>query len=264
MTDQKNQTEKNNQVLTENLGVAGGMAKMFITSPLALLLLLAFLAVGVLGMVKTPRQEDPQISVPMVDIFVNYPGASATEVESQVARPLEGIMSEITGVKHVYSASSRGHTLVTVQFKVGENFEESIVKLHDKIESNKNKMPQGIAGFIVKPVGVDDVPVVALTLWSNDVDDASLKLVALDVLQQLREVPNVSQSFIVDGRTDQLLVEILPERLATYGVSLGQVANTIRMANSERNAGSVEPSERVVKVIRKRRSKQTQTHYKHF
>ena len=245
----KNIPLENKQNKTKSLGIAGNMAKMFITSPLALLLLIAFLALGMLGMQVTPRQEDPQISVPMVDIFVSYPGATASEVESQVARPLEGIMSEITGVKHVYSASSRGQALITVQFKVGENFESSIVKLNDKITSNKNRMPQGIAGFLVKPVGVDDVPVVSLTLWSNDVDDASLKLVALDLLQKLREVPNASQSFIVDGRTDQLLIEVLPERLATYGVSLGQVANAIRMANSERDAGSVEPGDRFVKVI---------------
>ena len=245
----KNTSVENKHVSDKSLGLAGGMAKMFITSPLALLLLIAFLALGLLGMQVTPRQEDPQISVPMVDIFVNYPGATASEVESQVARPLEAIMSEITGVKHVYSASSRGQALVTVQFKVGENFESSIVKLNDKIASNRNRMPQGIAGFLVKPVGVDDVPVVSITLWSNNVDDASLKLVALDLLQKLREVPNASQSFIVDGRTDQLLIEVLPERLATYGVSLGQVANAIRMANSERDAGSVEPGDRFVKVI---------------
>ncbi|KAG1658062.1 Nodulation protein NolG [Nymphon striatum] len=223
--DQETRETENSK---HSLGLAGGMAKAFITSPLALLLLIAFLALGILGMQMTPRQEDPQISVPMVDIFVKYPGATSSEVVSQVARPLEGIMSEITGVKHVYSASSRGQALITVQFKVGEDFETSIVKLHDKIESNKNKMPQGIAGFLVKPVGVDDVPVVSITLWSNDVDDASFK---------------------VDGRTDQLLVEILPERLATYGVSLAQVANTIRMANSERNAGSVEPNDKFVQVI---------------
>ncbi len=244
---------ENSQPFEENtkqpLGLAGGMAKAFITSPLSLLLLIAFLALGLLGLQMTPRQEDPQISVPMVDIFVNYPGASAKEVESQVTRTLEGIMSEITGVKHVYSASDRGQALVTVQFKVGENFENSIVKLNDKLTSNKNRMPQGITGYLVKPVSVDDVPVVSLTLWSNDVDDATLKLLSLDLLQSLREVPNASQSFIVDGRTDQLRVEILPERLATYGVSLQQVANTIRMANSERSAGSVEPSDKFVKVI---------------
>jgi multidrug efflux pump subunit AcrB len=244
MSDKKSPDE-----IKHNLGIAGRTAKMFINSPLSLLLIIAFLAIGILGLQITPRQEDPQISVPMVDIFVSYPGASAKEVESQVARPLEGIMSEITGVEHVYSASAHGQALVTVQFDVGENFESSIVKLHDKLESNKNAMPSGIAGLLVKPKGVDDVPVVTLTLWSNEVDDAQLRLISLDLLQNLREVADTSQSFIVDGRADQLQVEILPERLPAYGVSLAQVANSIRMANSQRTAGAVEPGNKVVNVV---------------
>ena len=231
------------------LGIAGWLAKAFITSPISLLLIVAFLAIGILGLQITPRQEDPQVSVPMVDILVSYPGATTKEVESQVTRPLEAIMYEITGVEHVYSASSRGRALVTIQFTVGEDYNSSIVKLHDKIEANKNRMPSGIQGFAVKPKGVDDVPSVTLTLWSNEVDDASLRLVALDVLQSVREVKNTSQSFIVDGRADQLVIEILPERLATYGVSLDQVANAVRMANSEREAGQVEPSGHIVTIV---------------
>ncbi|CAA6808063.1 MAG: Acriflavin resistance protein [uncultured Thiotrichaceae bacterium] len=237
------------QELSKNLGLAGKTAKAFIVSPLSLLLLVAFISIGILGLQITPRQEDPQISVPMVDIYVQYPGASSEEVEDQVARPLEGLMQEITGVKHVYSASSRGQALVTVQFKVGEDFESSIVKLRDKLEANKSTMPAGVANVLAKPVGVDDVPVVTLTLWSNEVDDAQLRLLALDLLQKLREEANTSQSFIVDGRKDQVRVEILPERLATYGVSLGQVANSIRLANSERKAGSFEPGSNVIDVV---------------
>ncbi|HRJ53475.1 MAG TPA: efflux RND transporter permease subunit [Candidatus Thiothrix moscowensis] len=231
-----------------NPGMAGSMARAFITSPLSLLLLLAFFAVGVLGMWVTPRQEDPQISVPMVDIFVRYPGASAQEVENLISRPLESIMYEMTGVDHVYSYSAREQSMVTVQFIVGEQLESSLVKLYDKLESNKDKIPFGVQTPLVKPKGADDVPLVTLTLWSNQVDDANLRLVALDVLQSLREVKNTSQSFIVDGRHEELKVEILPERLATFGVSLEQVANAIRMANSERNTGAVEPDQRVFRV----------------
>ena len=244
-----NNTHSNTHNVNHDLGIAGKLAKAFITSPISLLLIIAFLAIGVLGLQITPRQEDPQVSVPMVDILVSYPGASVTEVESQIARPLEAIMFEITGVEHVYSASSRGQAIITVQFTVGEDYNKSIVKLHDKLESNKSKVPAGARGFLVKPKGVDDVPSVTLTLWSNEVDDASLRLVALDVLQNLREVKNTSQSFIVDGRVDQLIIEILPERLATYGVSLDQVANAIRSANSERSAGAVEPSGTVVTIV---------------
>ncbi len=231
-----------------NLGVAGGMAKAFITSPLSLLLLLAFFAVGILGMWITPRQEDPQISVPMVDIFVRYPGASAPEVERLISRPLESIMSEMTGVDHVYSYSAREQSMVTVQFLVGQELEASLVKLYDKLESNKDRIPMGVSPPLVKPKGADDVPLVALTLWSNQVDDANLRLVALDVLQSLREVADTSQSFVVDGRREELLVEILPERLATFGVSLEQVAGAIRMANAERNTGTVEPNQNSFKV----------------
>jgi multidrug efflux pump subunit AcrB len=231
-----------------NLGMAGNMAKAFITSPLSLLLLLAFFAIGILGLWMTPRQEDPQISVPMVDIFVRYPGASAKEVENLISRPLESIMSEMTGVDHVYSYSAREQSMVTVQFIVGQQLEPSLVKLYDKLESNKDKIPLGAMPPLVKPKGADDVPLVTLTLWSNQVDDSNLRLVALDVLQKLREVKNTSQSFIVDGRSEELKVEILPERLATFGVSLDQVAGAIRMANSERNTGSVEPDQRVFKV----------------
>ncbi len=234
--------------LSKNLGMAGGMAKAFITSPLSLLLLLSFFAIGALGLMNTPRQEDPQISVPMADIYVQYPGASAKEVESLIARPLEGILSEMTGVAHVYSISKHGMAMVTVQFDVGENFEESLVKLYNKVASNRDKIPVGVKEPLIKPKSVDDVPVVTLTLWSNQVDDASLRLVSLDLLQSLREVPNTSQSFIVSGRSEQVKVEILPERLATYGVSLDQVANTIRGANSERQAGSVEPNANSINV----------------
>ena len=138
--------------------------------------------------------------------------------------------------------------MVTVQFIVGEQLESSLVKLYDKLASNKDRIPIGVREPLVKPKGADDVPLVTLTLWSNQVDDANLRLVALDVLQSLREVENTSQSFIVDGRKDELKVEILPERLATFGISLGQVANTIMMANSERNTGTVEPDQRIFKI----------------
>ncbi|HHC75308.1 MAG TPA: efflux RND transporter permease subunit, partial [Thiothrix sp.] len=191
---------------SHNLGLAGGMAKAFITSPLSLLLLLSFFALGFLGVVGTPKQEDPQISVPMFDIFVQYPGASAKQVESLLASPLESIMHEITGVEHVYSVSHHGMAMVTVQFKVGEDDEASSVKLHNKLEANKDIVPPGVSMPLIKNRGVDDVPVVTLTLWSNEVDDANLRMLGLDVLQQLRSVPNTSQSFIVDGRNDQLTV----------------------------------------------------------
>jgi multidrug efflux pump subunit AcrB len=224
----------------KSLGIAGRTARLFITSPVTPMLLIAALLVGLMGLFFTPRQEDPQISVPMVDIFVRYPGASAVQVASLVTEPLERIMKEIPGVEHTYTATERGSAMVTVRFFVNEDMGESIVKVHDKLQSNMDKIPPDVSMPLVKPVAVDDVPVVTLTLWSEDVDDGALRTLALDLLQRLGEVPNAGKGFIVGGREDQLKVEVLPERLSGFGISLPQVAETIRTANAEKTAGDVE------------------------
>ena len=193
-----------------------------------------------MGLVLTPRQEDPQISVPMVDIFFAYHGASAEQVSSIATDPLERLMSEIQGVDHVYSSSTRDGAMVTVQFDVGEEMGPSLVKLNDKIQSNLDKIPPGVSQPLIKPKGVDDVPVVTLTLWSHEVDEAALRTLGLDVIQRLKEVDGTAQSFIVGGRSDAIRVEVFPERLAGFGIGLDQLAQTIRSANSERAVGLVE------------------------
>jgi len=238
MTDQH--TSTNSLQPPVALGVAGQMAQAFIHSPLSLLLFLAMSFMGIMGLIFTPRQEDPQISVPMVDIFVQYPGTSAKQVANLAIEPLQRIMSEIPGVKHVYSASERGQGLVTVRFEVGEVLEESIVKVHDKLQSNMDHIPPGVMPPLIKPKGIDDVPVVTISLWSEDVDDGALRTLALEVMQNLKGIPNTGQSFVVGGRAEQVLVEIKPERLSGFGISLGQVAQTIQTANSERNTGYIE------------------------
>jgi multidrug efflux pump subunit AcrB len=223
-----------------SLGIAGRTARLFITSPVTPMILIVSLLVGLVGLVFTPRQEDPQISVPMIDVFVQYPGASAEQVASLVTEPLERILLEIPGVRHTYSATERGRAMVTVRFRVGEEMGDSIVKVHDKLQSNLDKIPPNVSMPLVKPVGVDDVPVVTLTLWSKDIDDGSLRLLALDLLQKLGEVKNVGKGFIVGGREDQVKVEVMPERLSGYNISLQQVAQTIKTANAEQTAGDVE------------------------
>jgi multidrug efflux pump subunit AcrB len=228
----------------ENLGIAGNIAKQFINSPVTPLLMVAFLAIGLLGLIFTPRQEDPKISVPMVDIYVQYDGATAEQVSSLVTEPLERIMSELPGIRHVYSATMRGSAIVTVRFKVGEDLGESIVKVHDKLQSNLDKIPPGVSMPLVKPVGIDDVPVVTVTLWAQGskegVDDGMLRTLALDILQRLEEVPNTGKGFVVGGSAEQIRVEVSPERLSGYGITMGQVAETIRTANAERSAGNIE------------------------
>jgi len=223
-----------------SLGIAGRIARTFITSPVTPMILIAALVVGMMGLFFTPRQEDPQISVPMIDIFVQYPGASAEQVSSLVTEPLERIMKEIPGVRHTYTATERGKAMVTVRFFVGQEMGPSIVKVRDKLQSNLDKMPPNVKMPLIKPVAVDDVPVVTLTLWSKDVDDGSLRTLALDVLQRLGEVKDTGKGFVVAGREDEIKIELLPERLSGYGISLPQVAQTIQTANAETLAGDVE------------------------
>ncbi len=238
MTEQSN-AENHKQ---KSLGIAGGLAKAFIHSPLTPMLLIACFILGIMGVIFTPRQEDPQISVPMVDIFLRYNGASAQQVSKLATEPLERMLDEISGVDHVYSAAMRGKGIVTVQFDVGEELGPSLVKLYDKVSSNMDKIPPGVDQPLIKPKGVDDVPVVTFTLWSNDVDDSVIRLVALDVLQAISTVENTSQGFIVGGRQDQLRIEVLPEKLSGYDISLDQIANTINTANSELGLGQIETS----------------------
>ena len=204
------------------------MTAMFIHSPLTPLFLAALLLLGLLGLIITPRQEDPQISVPMVDIMFAFPGASSEQVASLATDPLERMMSEIPGVKHVYSASQRGGGMVTVQFDVGEQMEPSLVKLYDKLASNLDKIPPGVSQPLVKPRGIDDVPTVTFTLWSKELDDAGLRMVALEVMQRLKTVQDTSQSFIVGGRPETIRVEVMPERLKGYSISVGSLQRRSR------------------------------------
>ena len=231
-----------------NLGLAGQMARYFINSPLTPLLYIAMLMMGIMGYLLIPRQEDPQISVPMVDLRIQYPGASAKKVADLAISPLERIMSEIPGVKHVYSMSMRNEGIVTVQFEVGETMRDSLVKVNDKLDSNRDKMPPGVAYPKVDPVGIDDVPIITLTLWSKDlnrdgrpdVDDSQMRMLAQEVLQNLKTLSDTSEGFIVGGRKEVVKVEVLPEILAGYGISLGYVAEAIQKANSESPVGMVE------------------------
>ena len=242
-------TDKNsNQEILPDPGVAGGIAKQFIDSPVTPLLIFAFLAIGILGLMFTPRQEDPKISVPMVDVYVQYPGASAEQVTTLVTEPLERIMDEIPGTRHIYSATMRGAAIVTVRFKVGEELGASIVKVHDKLQSNLDRIPHGVAMPLVKPVGIDDVPIVTATLWSETVDDATLRRLSLDVLQRLGQVPDTGNGFITGGRREQIRIEASPERLSGHGISLDELAQTIRTANKEIDAGGIESGNRVFTV----------------
>ncbi len=225
------------------LGLAGLTAKAFIHSPLSPLLFFAMLGMGLLGLIATPRQEDPQISVPMIDIFVQYPGASTEQVVSLAVEPLARLLSEIPGVKHLYSAAEREQGIITVQFEVGEQMGPSLVKVHDKLQANQGVLPPGALPPMVKPKGIDDVPAVTLTLWSDMIDDAALRALAFKLLQNLAQIPDTGQGFVVGGRAEQIRVKVVPQRLSGFGVTLDAIAQTIQTANAERRTGHIEAAD---------------------
>ncbi|SMN16883.1 Acriflavin resistance protein [uncultured Candidatus Thioglobus sp.] len=239
-SESKIEKETSNFIDNKDIGFSGNLAKTFIHSPLSPLLFIAMMAVGIWGLIATPRQEDPQISVPMVDIFFPAPGLSSNEVASQLIDPFEKALSEIPNIKHIYSASDREYGIITIQFKVGESMGPSIVQVHSKIQSNLDLLPKGIDPPKVKPKEVDDVPSVTLTLWSEDIEDDQLRILGVSVLQHLKQVPLTGAGFVNGGRSQQMRIEILPERLSGFGVSPGQIVHAVQTANTGHTVGSIE------------------------
>jgi multidrug efflux pump subunit AcrB len=170
-------------------GLAGRLAAAWIRSKLTPLVILASLALGAFSVWKLPREEEPQIIVPMIDVFVAMPGASAREVEERVTRPMEKLLWEIPGVEYVYSTSSPGQSMAIVRFYVGQNEEESIVRLNQKMQANFDLIPPGASQPLVKPRSIDDVPILALTFWSSRYDDFQLRRVAAQVHDAVKQTP---------------------------------------------------------------------------
>ncbi|MBL7001062.1 MAG: efflux RND transporter permease subunit [Gammaproteobacteria bacterium] len=228
-------------VLTRaELGFAGRLADSFIHSPLSPLLFIAMMLVGFYGLYATPRQEDPQISVPMIDIMLQMPGASSQEISRLVVSPLERLVSEIHGVKHVYSVSDEGMGIITLEFEVGEEIERAIVLTHNKVQANLDQMPPGAEIPLIKPKEVDDVPVVTLTLWSHSMDDANLRTLAVSLMHELKQVRLTGNAFVSGGRSEQVRIDVLPEQLKGYGITIGHIAKTIKSFNTEQTVGAVE------------------------
>ena len=232
-------TEKE-QVTEMELGAAGKLAKAFIHSPLSPLLFIAMFLLGIYGLIATPRQEDPEISVPMIDIFYRMPGASAEEISKLLIGPQERVLSEIAGIKHVYSVSDKEMGIITLQYVVGEDMESALVRTSQKLASNRDMLPPGAEPAMMKPKEIDDVPVVTLTLWSSELDDSVLRALATSVQQRLKQVPKTGNTFVVGGRARQVRIDVKPERLSGYGLSMGQMAQVLQGFNTEQMVGSTE------------------------
>lgn len=219
-------------------GLAGKIAKGFMDSKLTVLLMIVFMVIGVYSSFLIPREEEPQIDVPMADIFVGYPGASPTELESRVIKPLEKMVSNIPGVDYIYSTSMKEQGMVTVQFLVGEDIERSYVKLYNELMKHMDQMPEGTTMPLVKTRAIDDVPVLGLTLWSENYDDYQLRKIANELTHEIDKVPDVSITHKIGGRSKQLRVVLDKEKMAASGVGFLGVSEKIQASNQKLSSGS--------------------------
>ena len=215
----------------ERTGIAGRIAKTFLLSKLTPLIIITALLLGVFAIVVTPREEEPQILVPMVDVFVQYPGASAKEVEDRVTKPMEKLLWEIKGVEYVYSISKPGAAITIVRFYVGENMEHSLIKLYNKLMSNYDRIPPGVSKPLVKPKSIDDVPILSLTLWSERYSGYELRSVATEVAEELKKDPDTSEITVTGGQRRQLRVVLDPSGLKAYNISPLRIFRMLKGAN---------------------------------
>ncbi len=224
------------------------IVRVFLNSNLSLILVLLAAALGGAALWLTPREEDPQIVVPLADVYVSFPGHSAAEVEQLVATPLEKLLYQIDGVEYVYSMSRPDQAIITVRFYVGEDRERSLVKIFKRIDEHVDVVPPGVAGWVIKPVEIDDVPIVTLALTSATADEYALRRIGEELSERLAAVPNVSRAYVVGGQARTARVDLDPARLAAFSVSPLEVQRAIAVSNVTRTAGDFSRGDEVVRV----------------
>ena len=236
------QKEKELEAVEEELqlNIAGKLARMFLKNPLTPVLAIVFLLMGIIAVFFTPREENPQIDVPAANVIVVYPGASSKEVQNVVVEPLERILKAMTGVKHVYGMAMNSVGIVTVRFKIGQDKVRSMSKLYDRVMQNLDKLPKGVMPPLVKPIDIDEVPIVTLAISSKKYDDAQLCRIAQRLLSPLAEVKNVSIVGIKGGHKRQFNIIVDPQKLAAYHISLGQIAMALKGANVDYPLGGAD------------------------
>lgn len=238
----------------KNLGISGHLTKAFLRSPLTPLFLLASVALGVVALLALPREEEPQISVPLVDILVDANGLKAPDVVELVTKPLEDIVKGVNNVEHVYSMSQDDQVMVTARFDVGTDEDVAILRVHDAIRANIGHIPVGIPDPLIIGRGINDVPIVTITLAPRGIDagrwnDNALYNIAEELMHELAKVENVGLTFFVGGRADQIRVEPDPELLSLYGVTLEQLIGKVESANRSFRVGRVRDGGKAVSVM---------------
>jgi multidrug efflux pump subunit AcrB len=230
------------------LGLAGRIARAFIDSKLTPLIIIASVLLGVFAVMMLPREEEPQIKVPMVDVLVTMPGAGAKEVEERVTRPMEKLLWEIPGVEYIYSTSSEGQSLVIVRFKVGEDMQRSLVKLNQKLQSNFDKIPHGVSQPLIKAWSIDDVPILALTFHSARYDHLTLRRLVAQVDDAVKQVPQVAGTTLIGGSRREVRVLLDPAKLASRNLSPVGLIPMLQQANRQYVAGGLTSNNKEVVV----------------
>ena len=229
--------------MNTKLGFSGSVARHFQDNALTPLLAVAALLMGLFAVAITPREEEPQIDVTLANVFVPFPGATTSEVENLVAIPMEQVLSEIDGVKHVYSVSRPGMGILTVQFRVGEQRTEALVRLYNAIYSNQDWQPQGLGVLppLVKPKGIDDVPIMAATLWTEDPERGAYDLlkIAHALEAEIKRVPGTRDVYTIGGGRNIVHVELDPQRVSGFGMTLDDLRFTLSSSNVVAQAGSL-------------------------
>jgi len=212
-------------------GISGKIARIFIQSKLTPLIVVASILLGVYAIIVTPREEEPQILVPMIDVFVSYPGASSQEIDERVSKPMSKLLWEISGIEYIYTMSHPGTGMAIVRFKVGEDMEKSLVNVYNKLMSNYDKIPPGVSQPFVKPRSIDDVPILSFTLWSRIYGGYELRRVALEVCDELKKDKDIAEFHVTGGQRRQLIVNMDPPRLRAYNISPQQIAGSLQRSN---------------------------------
>ncbi len=225
-------------------GFAGRLAKTFIASKLTPLGIIASLLLGFLAITLLPREEEPQIKVPMIDVMVSMPGASPKEVEQNLTIPMEKLLYELPGVEYIYSTSMSGQSLLIVRFYVGEDLENSIVRLNQKLATNFDRIPHTVSPPLIKPHTIDDVPIMALTLHSKDYDHFTLRRMAAQIDDAIKNIADVAETKIIGGTKRQLTIDFDPLALAARNITVNELAPKIQAVNSQSYSGGLKSMNR--------------------
>lgn len=234
--------------MKHELGIAGRLAHTFLNSKLTPLFIAASLAIGFFAVVIIPREEEPQIVVPMLDITTAMPGASPAEVEQRVTLPIEMLVHQISGVEYVYSTSSPGQSLVIVRFLVGTPQDDALIKVYSKLYSNFDRMPQGVSQPIIKARSIDDVPILSMTLWGKHYDGYQLRAIAAEVEHNIQQVTDVSETSMIGGLPRTMRVQLNTAKLNAYGIAQTAIVAHLQAANASVQAGNFAENNQEIRV----------------